>query len=299
MSLLSLKAGTRRRAAGAGVACILGALAATYASAEVGHETAAAANLGSLSVTPATGDTNTASVAFGTEAPCGEGATSFLVQMAGPGVPETGANALGTNDIAVPGVKIDHYPMGATWAGVATAQGLPMPLSGTYNLKLICLVAGAPADDFTTSVTFTPTIGQDSTYTAGTGAGGSPSPAPSESPSAGTTPSPSPSTSATPTPSTTPAPSTTATPTPSSTASPSPSASASPSPSSTTTPTSTTTPSGTVTPASTTTNGVGGGALPKTGAESRSLLILAALLLVCGAFLLALSSVADPEVRDL
>ncbi|MGQ0626217.1 MAG: hypothetical protein ACT4PP_16420, partial [Sporichthyaceae bacterium] len=128
---------------------------------------AGAAVLGTLAVTPMTGQAaSTSSVAFSTSAACPATSTAFAITMSGAGLPE-GVNAIGNSDLPEPGAPLLDYPLARTWNDVVTSQGGSAPIDGVVNLRMICAGPGGNEGEFTTTLTFAkaPT-GVDSTFTA-------------------------------------------------------------------------------------------------------------------------------------
>ncbi len=211
-----------------GVLLVAAALVIAYAAGEVGDETASAAPEAEaaavgLTVTPASGQTHVESLSFGIPAPCPTGSDGVIVEITGAGFP-AGSFALGLTSLDTPSQTTFNT---ATWSSMATNNGATVPLNGPANLKLICATGQEPSGaDYTTTVSFTPTTGVNSSYQ--TAASGTPTPTP-----VGGTPIPTPTRTPTPTPgggtpAPTPAPTPTPTPTPSQTATPTPSESPAP-----------------------------------------------------------------------
>jgi hypothetical protein len=256
--------GTRRTSLG--VLFLLLAAPAAYADGEFSDAdspsevTATAAGLG---LSPATGGLDVP-VTVTIPAACPTGADSVILQVSGGGFPAN-SNVLGVTDItADPSVK--SWAPG-TWEQIAANnQTSATALTGTADLKLICLNGPSP-QDYTATVTFG---GTPKTYTAGGAGSATPTPTPASTPTptpAGGTPTPTPAVA-------------TPTPTPGSDATPTP------------------------TPTVSTSDGTGhGGAttdgdpdLPDTGSHARPMLWLAAFLLCSGLGLLILPM--EPPVED-
>lgn len=288
---------SRRRTAGLGIGLILGALGTAYASTEVGSESAYAAALGTLSLVTGegssltTGSTDAAVITFKASAPCPAEAVRYKISITGAGFPD-GTNAVGASTIPDVTQAIVAPQTLGTFGELAASAGAPLPLTGTANIDLICIKGFSESvGDFPGQLTFTPSTGQNSTFSTAGGAAASPTPEATPSPSPSTEASPSPSAEATPSPSPSPSTAADATPSPSpsaeATPSPSPDASASPSPSSTPDPQ------------------VGGETidvdtnLPATGAGMAGpMLLLAVMLLVSGTLLILLSTAAVPATEQ-
>lgn len=191
------------------------------APAEAGTGIAAAAANKGLTITSSTDTLSTlsGSLTFAAAAPgCTGTANSIVVTLTGTGVPP--GNADGSKNItgsvpATPGTALSTDSGGLSWDGIARANSVPRPLSGTFTVKLQCLEDGDTTGQafFDSDVTFTRT---------GTDAPGQPGTWQLAGSSTGATPTPTPSASPTPTPTATPNPSTTPTPGPSDKATPTP-----------------------------------------------------------------------------
>ena len=128
------------------------ALVATGTAVSVGAGVANAADIGTLSVAPATG-TDSSSMTVTTSAACPAGATNLRVDVTGPGFPDgttaplqnvVGDTSIGTFSTTPTGGII--VPLSTTMQSVAAAQVPPANLSGnTYRFRLVCRTALDPA----------------------------------------------------------------------------------------------------------------------------------------------------------
>ena len=172
---------------------------------------ATAATIGSMSVTPASGNDTTGNIVFDSSVACPAEATNVIINIAGAGFPAN-SNAVGNSDIAIYSTNPQGgltIPLGQTWETLAQSQGATLPLSGTATLTMRCIdiFNSQSFGEIPMQVQFTPTTGTHFDYAE---VGGNPTP----------TPTPTPTNSQSPTPTESPTPSHTPTPTDSSTPAP-------------------------------------------------------------------------------
>jgi len=183
---------------------------------------ASAATIGTMAVTPQSGDDTTGTIVFDSSAACPADAsdTNVIITIAGAGFP-AGSNAVGNADqfiYATNGGGGLTIPLGQTWETLAQSQSANLPLSGTATLTMKCIdiFNSVSFGEFPMQIQFTPTTGTHSSYTA---VGGTPTPTPTPSNSQTQSHTPTPTPTDTETPSETPTPTDSPTPSPTSTGS--------------------------------------------------------------------------------
>lgn len=148
-----------------GVATAVAAGAATLLA-----PAANAAQIGTLSISPSSGDQDTP-VTFNTSGPCPGSATNIQVKITGSGISNDGNNNMvGNTSLSAfsgnaQGGKT--IPATQTFKDLFQAYGVVSP-SGTYTLTAVCRTAadGTSLGDFVGSVSFTPTGTFAGTYVA-------------------------------------------------------------------------------------------------------------------------------------
>jgi len=154
------------RGLGAGLAVLMTATGLAVVAAAP----ASAAPIGTMTVTPATGNDTTGNINFDTSGPCPAAATNVIINIAGAGFPAN-SNAVGNSDIAIyptnpqGGLTI---PLGQTWETLAQSQGATVPLNGTATLTTRCIdiFNSVSFGEFPMQILFTPTTGTHSNYAA-------------------------------------------------------------------------------------------------------------------------------------
>lgn len=155
-----------------------------------------------LGITPATGMTNVEPITVTLPTACPEATTDTIVEIAGGGFGD-GSFVIGQNPYEAGATSLNA---GGNWAAIAGNNGASLPLSGTANMNLLCIDAnaGSVIENYTGSVTFTPTTGTVSSFALVAAA--TPTPTPTPTPTATPEPTPTPTPTPIPTPTPTPAP---------------------------------------------------------------------------------------------
>lgn len=136
----------------------------------VGAGAASAAQIGTLSVSPSTGDESTSPV-FNTSAACPAGATNIMVRITGSGITADGNNNMvgnsGLSAYSTNGTGGKTVPATVTFKDIFQQYGVVSP-SGTYTLTAVCRTASDATSlgDFVGSVNFTTTGTFTGTYAA-------------------------------------------------------------------------------------------------------------------------------------
>ncbi|MBA3744027.1 hypothetical protein [Sporichthya sp.] len=171
------------------------ALVPVLAAAGITLLTAGAANAATgLAFTPATGATNVEAITFTIPAACPAGSTDFFIEIVGGGFP-SGSFAIGQSALS-PGQT--SFPT-SNWNAIAGNNGAALPLSGTATMDFKCNDGATVFQNYTGSVTFTPTAGSNSSYALVAAATPTPTPVP-PTPTPVPTPVPTPTPTPTPTP---------------------------------------------------------------------------------------------------
>lgn len=127
---------------------------------------AQAVSLGTLTITPATGDTAPSSILNATlSADCPGGSTSINGFMAGPGISEV-INGKTESVIQSNRAVATSFTFGLNFRDVFVANSVASP-SGTYTVRIACIGANffSEVGEFSQQVNFTPTGGaQNATY---------------------------------------------------------------------------------------------------------------------------------------
>ncbi|MFJ3903010.1 Ig-like domain repeat protein [Streptomyces sp. NPDC090025] len=140
------------------VAGSLASLVAVLAGGIALAPSASAAEIGTASVTPATGS-DTSSMSLTTTGACPANATNIIVSVTGSGFPAAGQNVVGNSPITTYGTTPDGglvIPLSQTMRDYANTAGFTN-LTGKYTFQVTCRTAfnGTSLGDFPASVWFT------------------------------------------------------------------------------------------------------------------------------------------------